>query len=257
MGGEPSGGSDVSPMRADGKAQGDSVAAGAPPRASACPFSGSSTASAFGRPKQKEVLNPRNMMPEMPQAPAPDQTIPLSKDREVSTIPKSGSDENWVYPSPQQFYHALLRKNKSAEADAMEDVVRVHNMSNEESWNKVLEWEQFHKGWCPTPSLLRFVGKSNELSWGAWWSSRFSYRGVPFDRHDWFVDRCGQQVRYVIDYYDDPHAGNEEEITVEVRPAFDSFSAAWDRFRWPGWHVQRIWRAVFGVGAASTPAIKQ
>ena len=23
----------------------------------------------------------------------------------------------------------------------------------------------------------------------------------PFDRHDWFVDRDGCEVRYVIDYY--------------------------------------------------------
>lgn len=25
---------------------------------------------------------------------------------------------------------------------------------------------------------------------------------LPFDRHDWIVDRCGREVRYVIDYYD-------------------------------------------------------
>ena len=24
---------------------------------------------------------------------------------------------------------------------------------------------------------------------------------LPFDRHDWYVDRCGQEVRYVIDFY--------------------------------------------------------
>lgn len=24
---------------------------------------------------------------------------------------------------------------------------------------------------------------------------------LPFDRHDWVVDRCGQEVRYVIDFY--------------------------------------------------------
>lgn len=36
----------------------------------------------------------------------------------------------------------------------------------------------------------------------------------PFDRHDWTVDRCGQEVRYVIDfYYDEAKAG-----TAEVRP---------------------------------------
>ena len=25
---------------------------------------------------------------------------------------------------------------------------------------------------------------------------------LPFDRHDWIVDRNGKEVRYVIDYYD-------------------------------------------------------
>lgn len=25
---------------------------------------------------------------------------------------------------------------------------------------------------------------------------------LPFDRHDWIVDRNGQDVRYIIDYYD-------------------------------------------------------
>jgi hypothetical protein len=24
---------------------------------------------------------------------------------------------------------------------------------------------------------------------------------MPFDRHDWIVDRCGREVRYVIDFY--------------------------------------------------------
>lgn len=24
---------------------------------------------------------------------------------------------------------------------------------------------------------------------------------MPFDRHDWVVDRCGKDVRYVIDFY--------------------------------------------------------
>lgn len=34
---------------------------------------------------------------------------------------------------------------------------------------------------------------------------------MPFDRHDWFVDRCGDEVRYVIDFYfDDDKAGSPE-----------------------------------------------
>lgn len=34
---------------------------------------------------------------------------------------------------------------------------------------------------------------------------------LPFDRHDWYVDRCGTEVRYVIDFYfDDDKAGTPE-----------------------------------------------
>lgn len=34
---------------------------------------------------------------------------------------------------------------------------------------------------------------------------------LPFDRHDWYVDRCGEEVRYVIDFYfDDDKAGSPE-----------------------------------------------
>ena len=39
--------------------------------------------------------------------------------------------------------------------------------------------------------------------------------GLPFDRHDWIVDRCGQEVRYIIDFYfDDEKAGTPEVSTV-------------------------------------------
>lgn len=45
--------------------------------------------------------------------------------------------------------------------------------------------------------------------------------GHPFDRHDWFVDRGGREVRYVIDYYfnPDPKAGE-----VKVRRETDPFA---------------------------------
>lgn len=34
---------------------------------------------------------------------------------------------------------------------------------------------------------------------------------LPFDRHDWLVDRCGREVRYVIDFYFfDDKAGTPE-----------------------------------------------
>jgi cytochrome c heme-lyase len=55
---------------------------------------------------------------------------------------------------------------------------------------------------------------------------------LPFDRHDWFVDRCGREVRYVIDFYSGtPQAGAQASMHLDVRPALDSFSAALDRAR--------------------------
>ena len=55
---------------------------------------------------------------------------------------------------------------------------------------------------------------------------------LPFDRHDWIIDRCGQQVRYVIDYYGcEPQSDNSVPIYLDVRPALDSFTAVWDRMK--------------------------
>ena len=45
---------------------------------------------------------------------------------------------------------------------------------------------------------------------------------MPFDRHDWYVDRCGEEVRYVIDFYfDDEKAGSPE-----VSPTYTSNTSA-------------------------------
>lgn len=48
----------------------------------------------------------------------------------------------------------------------------------------------------------------------------------PFDRHDWYVDRCGTQVRYVIDFYTgkpDPRRPHVPSFYLDVRPAVDNF----------------------------------
>lgn len=55
---------------------------------------------------------------------------------------------------------------------------------------------------------------------------------LPFDRHDWVVDRCGRQVRYVIDFYAGPPTpSGSPSMHMDVRPALDSFGAALDRLR--------------------------
>lgn len=67
--------------------------------------------------------------------------------------------------------------------------------------------------------------------------------GQPFDRHDWIVDRCGTEVRYVIDFYNGaPQPGAAASFFLDVRPALDSFGAAWDRIRMQmGWVASGRW----------------
>ena len=48
----------------------------------------------------------------------------------------------------------------------------------------------------------------------------------PFDRHDWVVQRCGEEVRYLIDFYRGrPMKGMPESMTVEATapPAKNTF----------------------------------
>lgn len=55
---------------------------------------------------------------------------------------------------------------------------------------------------------------------------------LPFDRHDWIVDRCGKEVRYIIDYYDGGEVDNKYQFALlDVRPAMDSVENVWDRMR--------------------------
>jgi cytochrome c heme-lyase len=54
---------------------------------------------------------------------------------------------------------------------------------------------------------------------------------APFDRHDWIVNRCGKQVRYVIDFYPGHRMpGVPVAFHIDARPALDSVGAVVDRF---------------------------
>lgn len=158
------------------------------------------------------------------------QTIALPVDREISSIPRSSSDPNkgnWVYPSPQQMYNAMVRKGYTdTPQDAVESMVAVHNFLNEGAWAEVVEWERrfspgLAHGWVqsrrgeegsvagamielvaddrlPQPRLMRFEGrsdaptpKSRMLQVMGWiYPSQFGTE-PPFDRHDWYVERQG------------------------------------------------------------------
>ena len=62
---------------------------------------------------------------------------------------------------------------------------------------------------------MRFNGNT-ELTIKAKFWNLLGYE-VPFDRHDWYVDRCGREIKYIIDFYSVP--GNESKMVVDCRPS--------------------------------------
>lgn len=46
-----------------------------------------------------------------------------------------------------------------------------------------------------------------------------------------YICRCGEEVRYVIDYYEGSLEPGSLKLAMhlDVRPALDSFTALWDR----------------------------
>lgn len=216
-------------------------------------------------------------MPPGNQQPAPDQPFPLPTDRQVSSIPKATGQEGefWVYPSQQMFWNAMLRKgwrwkNEDICQKDMDDIIKIHNANNEQAWQEVLKWEALHARECDSPKLRSFGGKASKYSPRArirYWLgyvafivipilyilSRYTaftvlyriyytYRyELPFDRHDWIIDRCGKDVRYIIDYYDGGKVNEKYTFALlDVRPAMDSWENIWDRMKvtWWRWRYQ-------------------
>eukprot|EP01147_Barroeca_monosierra_P006496 gene6496-9369_t len=122
-----------------------------------------------------------------------------------SIIPASGrgnSDDGrtWLNPSANQLFRALKRKDKPIDYEDALTVAQVHEMVTDYSWKAVMEFEQLHEKDCPSVTLARFEGKDGIYSPKArLLKTLFGY--LPFDRHDWTVDRCGTEIRYILDYY--------------------------------------------------------
>lgn len=182
-------------------------------------------------------INPLNMMPPANQQPAADQPFKLPTERQVSSIPKAtpdGAKEFWLYPSQQMFWNAMLRKGwkwRDAEFEPhdMDNIIKIHNANNEQAWLEVLKWEALHAKECGNPRLKSFGGKASDFSPRARIRSWMGYE-LPFDRHDWIVDRCGTDVRYIIDYYDGGSLDDKYRFALlDVRPAMDAPQNIWDR----------------------------
>nr|CAG4651292.1 EOG090X0CJG [Simocephalus serrulatus]SVE94474.1 EOG090X0CJG [Simocephalus serrulatus] len=211
---------------------------------SECPMSGESGSILLNTAND---VNPLNMMPPPNQRPAPDQPFSLPTHRQVSSIPKAGAEnEFWQYPSQQMFWNAMLRKGWRWEESALEpkdmdDIIKIHNSNNEQAWREVLKWEALHAAECGQPRLKSFGGKAKDYSPRAKIRQMMGYE-LPFDRHDWIIDRCGKEVRYVIDYYDGGKVSEDYKFALlDVRPAMDSWENCWDRMKvcWWRWNYSR------------------
>lgn len=152
---------------------------------------------------------------------ATDTALPTT--REISSIPRTSTHDNWVYPSQKQFYEAMKRKNWNPDASDMQTVVPIHNHVNELAWRHIMFWEKSHleaaKQKCGGISLTSFKGDAKKLTPRAWFRLTVLGEEKPFDRHDWTVDRCGVEVPYVIDFY----SSGENGVTVDVRPKLNSW----------------------------------
>jgi cytochrome c heme-lyase len=106
----------------------------------ASPSRSSSTSPAQCPVQQPETLNPLNHLPVLTQERAPSQTLDLPTERTASSIPRDAA-ERWEYPSPQQFYNALVRKGWETPENQIETMVQIHNFLNEKAWEEVQKWE--------------------------------------------------------------------------------------------------------------------
>lgn len=153
-------------------------------------------------------------------------TLPL--EREISSIPRTDTRTNWIYPSQKQFFEAMKRKKWNPEANDMLTVVPIHNHVNELAWRHILNWERYNletsNQKCGGISLTSFKGDLKKLTPRAWIKSSLFGQEKPFDRHDWTVDRCGVEVPYVLDFYSEGEKGG---VFVDVRPKINS----WEGFK--------------------------
>lgn len=184
----------------------------------------------------------------------------MSSIRISSSIKRTGTDGTWMYPSINMFKAAIIKKAEarmkkqepisdlsenflkvtdinSLQDETLSAIVHMHNIVNEQAWQQILKYEKLHN--CTNPSLTSFHGRPNDLTIKAHLWSLFGY-SKPFDRHDWFVDRCGcssQPNRYIIDFYEGQKKlalkdGQEiyiPSIYLDVRPE-PSLNGMLDRF---------------------------
>ncbi|KAI5298547.1 hypothetical protein KEM56_003958, partial [Ascosphaera pollenicola] len=146
----------------------------------------------------------------------------------------------WVYPSEKQFFEAVLRKQTPTSASSPRDlatsiasIIPIHNAVNERAWSEIVGWESRApmsdpgSKRCGGPKLYSFRGlgvESQFLSPRARFNSLLGYQ-LPFDRHDWTVERCdGERIDYVIDFYQGRSKGEDKlNFYLDVRPKLNTW----------------------------------
>ena len=99
----------------------------------------------------------------------------------------------------------------------MRAVIPIHNDVNERVWHSIERWESGEK-----VSLTSFKGDSKKVTPRAWIRHYLLHMDLPFDRHDWVVQREGavpRRIDYVIDFYMDKTRG----VYLDVRPKLNTF----------------------------------
>ena len=83
----------------------------------------------------------------------------------------------------------------SAISDKMQShILPSHEALTQARCLQVVQWERLHSNRCRSPRLKRFAGRPQDYSPKARLLNFLGYK-LPFDRHDWVVDRCGREVR--------------------------------------------------------------
>ncbi|KAH0559051.1 hypothetical protein GP486_004358 [Trichoglossum hirsutum] len=152
----------------------------------------------------------------------------LSSGRPANNEQESGASPagNWIYPSEEMFFNAMRRKNYDPQTEDMHTIVPIHNAVNERVWKEIKEWEQGRGAErCGGPRLHSFSGTASALTPKARLNMLLGYH-APFDRHDWVVDRCGQRIEYVIDFYSGRakpgDTSGKLNFYLDVRPKLNS-----------------------------------
>lgn len=138
-------------------------------------------------------------------------------------------------------------------ATSVASIIPIHNAVNERAWKQILDWEGKAPSSdpgskkCGGPKLYSFRGLGVDpqfLSPRARINGFLGYQ-LPFDRHDWVVERCdGERIEYVIDFYQGKSTGSNGNpaglagnagpgklsFYLDVRPKLNSYEGWKMRF---------------------------